>query len=755
MQVEQQQYPYQNSRKPGPSNPGGGGLNSRKEVGTAIRSFDSFASERRLFKTLPLSVLKDSVLGIDADYFVSRSLNGHSKREPLIHAIGGFPCSVEASLDTLLSTLSNHNIKPLFVLTGIEQPQQHNQNNENSEPARKFNEEVRAQRAQAWSMYDRGQGEQAVMAFDDADPFDIRKAAGGRRTFIKLLNSRGIEYMIAPYRSGAQLSYMASKGYIDAVYGSSDALLYGLERLITAMDYRNTNNNTNNNSGGSFQWISRRAVSSELGFSGGNIHLDQQQFVEAAIAASSFPPVEHMVQTQPAMGPPMTALRAVQDLTGAHGSVYAAVMAYPDTDGYAERFRKACAATIFQPVLKDDGHVEPDLKEDDDAKEEDEENKLEIPNDVHDLVGKRLPDEHMFYLSKGIIGVELLNALASGVYVEDAPLDGGENVDYRNFVLGLQKVRSKALNLLTQTMHRYFQYNQVKLVYWFDSRSEKTFDKVSPPVYVGVSKNKIIEFANKEDILTGLLKGLGENTVKFSEEKKIEFTSDSDILANTFYRALQVLGFIESKSLTSSGKALVEAVNKTPDLSSEIIIAVLLIQSGIFGKSSVVADNIGLIARIGTLINLRHKPIGFTGPLSRNLLSFHSFVVSELQTCRWAIETTLVSLLCNEEADRVSRSDEDWAKLSQKLPFSLVPNAATGIAIKSYLDEVEHSGGDKASAKDSVSSMFKHAVDVVGDIENGFRLWDSVMVVVNSLGKSSVPGYQQFVDADEWLKTRR
>ncbi|KAA8909711.1 hypothetical protein TRICI_004360 [Trichomonascus ciferrii] len=713
----------------------------RKEAGTSIRSFDAFVSERRLLKTLPMSVMKGGTVGVDADHFVARVLNGPSKREPLVHAVGGFPNSVEAALDAFLAALKANGVAATFVLTGIDRPPETQQ----------FNAALSAQRMHAWSLYDRGQGEQAVMAFDDAEPYDVRTGPGGRRMLLRALATRGVDFIVAPYRAGAQLAYMAAAGYVDAVYGSSDALLYGLERLITAVDLRN-NNNSNNSNSSTFQWVTRRAVAGELGIPPGGAG-ESQQLVEAAVAAASFPPVEHMVQAQPAMGAPVTALRAVQDLAGAHGSVYAAVVAYPDNGGYGDRFRRECAAARYQPVLKEDGHVEPLDPEGD------------LPNDVHDVVGKRLPDEHLFYMSRGLVGTELLAALAHGVYIEEAPLDGGENPEYRAFVTGsLQDVRGKALNLLTQTMHRYYQYNQVRILYWFDPGTPRAFAKVVPPVYSSVSKRKLL-FSSTNSQQTSephevsaapnflrLLMGLSSGSMT-TEEGKRQLEGDALVAGNAGFRAMQVLGLCDgSGASTGVGKALVAGgTGLSSDLADALVIAVLLVQASAFTSA---ASHTSLVARVGTLVGLRHNAIGFTGPLSRDLLAFHAFVTAEVQTCRWLVEAALVSLLCNEEADRTSRSDDEWTQLGLQLPFGSVPNAATGIAIKSYLDEVVHNNGDVNGAKNTVRGMFKHAVDVVGDVDRGFKLWDALVTAVRTLGPST-PAYQQFLDADAWLKNKR
>lgn len=67
-----------------------------------------------------------------------------------------------------------------------------------------------------------------------------------------------------------------------------------------------------------------------------------------------------------------------------------------------------------------------------------------------------------------------------------------------------------------------------------------------------------------------------------------------------------------------------------------------------------------LISRVACIGKLRHKNIGYSGPLSRQLLSYRSLITEVRTTLRNLIEIVLVGLLLNGEANR-DRSD--WTDL--------------------------------------------------------------------------------------------
>lgn len=68
-----------------------------------------------------------------------------------------------------------------------------------------------------------------------------------------------------------------------------------------------------------------------------------------------------------------------------------------------------------------------------------------------------------------------------------------------------------------------------------------------------------------------------------------------------------------------------------------------------------------LISRTACLGKLRHQPRGYSGPLSRHLLSYHSIVSSLHASLRDLIEMSLATMFLEGHADR-ERSD--WMDLS-------------------------------------------------------------------------------------------
>lgn len=67
-----------------------------------------------------------------------------------------------------------------------------------------------------------------------------------------------------------------------------------------------------------------------------------------------------------------------------------------------------------------------------------------------------------------------------------------------------------------------------------------------------------------------------------------------------------------------------------------------------------------LVSRVACIGKIRHKSIGYSGPLSRQLLSFRSLICAVRSSLRDLIEVVLASLLLNGEADR---DRNDWTEL--------------------------------------------------------------------------------------------
>ena len=68
-----------------------------------------------------------------------------------------------------------------------------------------------------------------------------------------------------------------------------------------------------------------------------------------------------------------------------------------------------------------------------------------------------------------------------------------------------------------------------------------------------------------------------------------------------------------------------------------------------------------LVSRVASLGRLRHKPKGYSGPLSRSLLAYHS-IISGLQTgLRDLVEMVMVAMFLDGSIDR---DRNDWMDLS-------------------------------------------------------------------------------------------
>ncbi|VVT45462.1 uncharacterized protein SAPINGB_P000758 [Magnusiomyces paraingens] len=474
-----------------------------------LRPLDAWITERRIVRTLNLSTLKGSKIGIYANNYIDSIVRSNS--EPLVQALGGVPFSLLDHVAADLAAFQANGITPLFVFDGLSVNSQRPVTTDSSKRETTYTpfasssnsivSEISStlhKRNQAWDDYEKGQAEQAVRDFEQVTDlcFDAKKQFGVR-TLFNFFNQRepSVEFVVAPYTASAQLIYFQSEGYIDAIYGSYDVMLYAqTDRLITNIDSRG------NGGHGNFSWISKRMFIYDLGIS-------HEQFVEACIISGSvgfapysnllYPPISQQLLSSVPGGPAAASAAIASAGSAVAAGLYAAsapfklaldyvstgpisifptIAAYSDQqeaalsankEKYVIKFQKAYATILYQPVLKENGKVEPIPSED------------EWPSDIHEFVGQRLPDEIYFYLSKGLVGPEILNALTSGYLFEPAPLDGGRQLSYRKFVTNIHnEVQSKSINFLAQILHRYFQHRPIKNVVWYDLSQDQVVRKI-------------------------------------------------------------------------------------------------------------------------------------------------------------------------------------------------------------------------------------------------------------------------------------
>ena len=68
---------------------------------------------------MPFQVLANSVIGIEASFYLDLKMNGKFF-EPLLHAIGGNPYSLRARVEKDIQRFKEHDIKVTFVFDGLD-----------------------------------------------------------------------------------------------------------------------------------------------------------------------------------------------------------------------------------------------------------------------------------------------------------------------------------------------------------------------------------------------------------------------------------------------------------------------------------------------------------------------------------------------------------------------------------------------------------------------------------------------------------
>jgi hypothetical protein len=93
----------------------------------------------------------------------------------------------------------------------------------------------------------------------------------------------------------------------------------------------------------------------------------------------------------------------------------------------------------------------------------------QIPGDVHEFVGRQLPDELYYYIQEGIMGTRVPNWLTSDEIVLDLPGGCADSDTYRRLMRDqLNGLRAQSLGLLSEFLHRYHQKRLIVLKMWYD-----------------------------------------------------------------------------------------------------------------------------------------------------------------------------------------------------------------------------------------------------------------------------------------------
>ncbi|KAH8425315.1 MKT1 family protein [Aspergillus melleus] len=720
-----------------------------------IRLLDEWAAPRT--QSLPLSVLKGAVVGIDASHYISQHLLQPSTREPLLVALGGFPFALKTNIERELQTLKELGVSCFFVFNGLDFGTKDQRPIVQPESARSFE--------QAWDLYDQQQADQVVDAFSGAG---TPRPESLYRFLQRILLAHGINYMVAPYNAAAQLSHLTkgSNPLVDAVWGPSEVLLFDIDKLITRVDADPAQ----------FSFLSKQTCQDDLG------RLSTEQFIDfGLLLGSSFLSTCPLFENSAFPGKGAT-LRDALQLFNTTGRSALALCAHYEEDRriqetrYTERYKRAYMSIKHHVIMDEEGRVGPMDAE-------------HAPSDVHELTSLRLPEELYFYLSRGLLSADVPNHLTSGEVLVSQPL-GVEDTEIYRQVAGttLTPIRTQSIGLLSNSLHRFYQTKVINVRPWYDDKADTTINLKSLPSV----KDTIQSWKVRTDQLPEGVKKLQATSgpFKFAVQslKDSEFVSKSlsskdvpalssqdEIFSNVFWRFLQLRGYIDQSShkLTPWGVCLEQALSvldPNDALEEPTFLAIEMLRLGLINSKHWFSHVSGgpmrgtdedknfnmLVSRIACIAKLQHKSIGYSGPLSRQLLCYRSLISEVRAALRSLIEVVLTSLFLSGHADR---DRNDWSELSLKLPFINDNDCGLGIAVRTYLDDLPLQNNPtspeaRAEVKSKGKDWFQHCDSFVGNLDRAFKLWDAVYKGTQNAGKDFKDG-QMFVTANQWLSERR
>ncbi|SCU88258.1 LADA_0E09120g1_1 [Lachancea dasiensis] len=787
-----------------------------------IKSLETFLFEKGLVGTYPIESLKNATLGIDVDHYVSRLLT--AKREQYLDAIGGFPTSLKMYLESDLQVFQEYDITPLFIFSGSPVANQAeasgyytasaseaaaaalNASNSgpmssaSSLPVRTVKEATLAQRHKGWTQWtnllSNNQNTYIDQPLTPTEPFRYNVPLDTKRfqsDLIQFFISRKIHYQVAPYSSWFQLAYLLRKGYIDAIYGPTELLmLQSVEKFILGMEFPNKE----------YRFVDSNRVLSEF-------RCSKEEFIDISMAVGNDlqPYTLSPLRIYPSQQLFEIALEMVMN-SGTDFYAYQLVNPIKSESTLSvARYQKGVSALRYMPVLKENGKVELYS-----SSERNEEGVISpsdssppsstgsldaIPNDVHDVVAQRLPHEYYFYRSVGLISGNVLDAITTGIYAEEPPLDGGSSNSYRQLVRNSVDIfKNKEINQLTQPINRYYQIKPIKQVKWFTPDEPVTLmNRVVPSIFEKVNLLVVkTDQVDREFSISNFLSVImqPENmTDSFVSEKVLfpnnvpqskKLTAPFDLLATAFLRFLTLLEFMDFDAATKKlkvttwGEVLCSLTHEQFDAQfvESYFTLLVFVKTGVlslFEESTPPTPSalskatlrsypkessfILAITRVLSVFQLEQKPSNYHGPVDRKTLIFRDHVDYIKENLSELFEATLVSSLTAGEFDRLSLDNAGWQqRVVGTMPFKLsTPSTVTAMIWQFYLQKYLHSGNSKTDALALIVTLFNTSKTIPSLDEEltrslkFMRQFSKLLQTLSEAGLCKREEYEIFVDA--------
>jgi hypothetical protein len=552
-----------------------------------------------------------------------------------------------------------------------------------------------------------------------------------------------VQIQVAPYTAAAHLAYLERIKEVDGVQGSASCLLYGCDQVIL-----------------DFDWAQKQVCWTSLPKCLTKLDLTRDQFVAVClISGSSILPILPELDREEIKPKIVMATRLLNSFNNDIDALLR-----PKENDYHKEYYRALHALKHPIQFEIDGHVRPKDGE-----------KEGTANDFHEFVGRRLPAELYEYMCRGLVGSRILNSRARGEILETPPLDGGLSPTYKDLVsTKLRPIRAQTIGLMTSILHRYYQKNDVQVVCWFNEPSstplgiaERTDWQKDADTWHAKAEQR--PKVNQSDVMgSGLMYGVMSLSKDADAKKTLTprkkdapppLKDFEDARSNIVWRFLQDRGYIKSDhTLSAWGKVLRAAFERAAsdgrmatqesktEMEDIIFLAIELIKLDVLGTQQMFPtppysgglsrgtdkdkSNAMLISRVACLGTVEHDKIGYTGPLSRNLLAYHQMSAAVRGALRDLIEAHAGYIFCSGSVQRVWNNPM-YTNLAASLSFVNEPDLGLGIVVKSYLDEL-------SSPKPAqIEAWFHHVHDIDGNLKKAWNMWDAVCLSTFRLNHGS------------------
>ncbi|KYQ89439.1 5'3'-exonuclease N- and I-domain-containing protein [Tieghemostelium lacteum] len=683
----------------------------------------------KISKTTKIEALNDHRIGIEAIPWIFKL----PIKEPFHITMGGLPLTLIDILEKEIEKLKKSNIKPFFVFNGLSNIKERTPP---KQPSFKLNS--------AWDLYYRGQYPQAEKAFQDA--IEKSQVAPYIPHIIAYFKQHGIEFFKAPYFVGPQLAYFSDpqqKSYLNAVYGSPELLLFGVQRLIIDIDFEK----------GTYVWVDLKTILQELA-------MTHDQFIDACLicgyeycANSPFPFAKDN-------------FRVVCEMVKASHSGFDVIRNYahvlgPSLDKYLDQFLRTKTLIQNHLILYSSGVCEPIYKD------VTYQNKL---TEINTIFGSRLPNDVYFYISQGVISQQVINNFVSGSLVEPSPAIDFEEL--RTMLEYLKRIRTKTIGLLAFSLNNDLKSKSVKFTRWFEPKESdiyQNFDEIAVlPKYMSENLQRQIKSKSADEpvnlhyvcksiqnISNVHVRGVANDTFKDMDEA----------IYMTIQQALSVMNYIvhptSHSGITSASTVYAQHLSfvKNEKLQEPLVLLIELLRAGVLSQDRLsfiptpkshyefqaTKPSSLLVSRVLSLVPVQCDATYWDGPIDHDLMSFQILTKSLFKTIRNLLEMTS---LHNFLTYKIMLQPSEYTNFSMKLPFFCQPNVGMGLLAKGILlDNL---------TMERLEKVFPNFTNLKSDLELANEFWEIAMKLVqdlNAIGDVSSTLLKSFKDADQLWKT--